>query len=309
MAPDRARPVLLLGASGLLGRAVHQRLLAGGRAVHAPTRGALDLLRLHAIAPAVAQWTRGCAIAAQPGWVVNCAGFTDVDGAEAAPDLAHALNAHAVAELAAACDRLGLRLVHFSTDFVFDGTQTRPYVKADPPRPLSVYGASKLAGERAVLAARGPHWVLRVSWLHGPGGRNFFSRVGQWLQQDGELRVVADQWSVPHPVDWVAERLARLMDRVEAAANPGAGAGGEAGGEAGGSIAAGIAPGLYHLSSGQAMSRYDFARREAERLGPRARARLVPVPATAFPTAAARPRYSVLDGGRFFAAIDDKNAL
>lgn len=274
-----ARPaILLLGASGLLGRATHEALTPLG-SVHAPPSRALDLRDAAAVHQAVGEL--------RPALVVNCAGYTDVDGAEDNAQAADALNHRAVATLAQACDAAGATLVHFSTDFVFDGAAGRPYTEADEARPLGVYGQTKLAGERAVLASPGAHLVLRVSWLHGPGGRNFFSQVGQWLQDDRELAVVADQVSVPNRVEAIAAALAALL--------------GQAAQQEPGWLAE--RRGLYHFSAAQAMSRFEFAQREAQRLGAAARARLVPVSAQAFAGRARRPMASVLDSNRLQAVF------
>jgi len=247
----------------------------------------------------------------RPQLVINCTAYSAVDAAEDAPEQAMALNHHAVDNLVQACDAVGASLVHFSTDFVFDGwadsrhggamagavdelahtrqatvhasPRSTPYTEADTPRPLNVYGASKLAGEQAVLASVGAHYVFRVSWLYGATGSNFFSQVRDWLQQDRVLRIVADQVSVPNDV----ARLARAMGQwcQLAAVQP-----------------AQFLPqhrGLYHLTAAQAMSRYAFAQQVAAQLGSQAIARLEPVPASAFPARAARPLYSAMSAQRF----------
>ncbi|MCJ0762851.1 dTDP-4-dehydrorhamnose reductase [Variovorax terrae] len=272
-APPRWR-ILLLGATGLLGRAV-AAALQDGFEVMMPPRAQLDLLRAQEVAAFLRQH--------RPAVVINCAGWSDVDGAQDHPEAAGALNHGAVAALVQACDAAAASLIHFSTDFVFDGRKTAAYTEADLPAPLSVYGQSKLAGEQAVLASAGAHLVLRVSWLYGPGGRNFFSQVRGWLQQDRELRVVADQVSVPNHVQPLAAALREVLARAAS--------------ERGDFL--GRHRGLYHLSASGQASRYEFAREAARALGDRAVARLLPVAAASFPMKAERPAFSALSSRRF----------
>jgi dTDP-4-dehydrorhamnose reductase len=321
---------IIFGASGLLGQAIYAQAAIP---MIAPTHAQLDVCDHAAVQQYLAQQ--------RPVLVINCTAYSAVDAAEDAPEQAMALNHHAVDNLVQACDAVGASLVHFSTDFVFDGwvdsrhdgvtastmdelahaqqaavhtslgsssypnsptarglahfsrsspypapapaPRATPYTKADTPRPLNVYGASKLAGEQAVLASVGAHYVFRVSWLYGATGSNFFSQVRDWLQQDRVLRIVADQVSVPNDV----ARLARAMNQwcQLAAAQP-----------------AQFLPqhrGLYHVTAAQAMSRYDFAQQVAAELGRQAIARLEPVPASAFSARAARPLYSAMSAQHF----------
>jgi dTDP-4-dehydrorhamnose reductase len=295
---------IIFGASGLLGQAIYAQAAIP---MIAPTHAQLDVCDHAAVRQYLAQQ--------RPALVINCTAYSAVDAAEDAPEQAMALNHYAVDNLVNACDAVGASLVHFSTDFVFDGwadgrhdgavagsvgefvptqqaamqgspnsnPRSTPYTEADTPRPLNVYGASKLAGEQAVLASVGAHYVFRVSWLYGATGSNFFSQVRDWLQQDRVLRIVADQVSVPNDV----ARLARAMNQwcQLAAAQP-----------------AQFLPqhrGLYHLTAAQAMSRYDFAQQVAAELGRQAIARLEPVPASAFSARAARPLYSAMSAQHF----------
>lgn len=268
-----AMKILLLGGRGLLGSALRAKLGALG-ALHSPSHQELDVTDPAAVTRALQQL--------RPKIVINCTAFSDVDGSESKSELAYAVNRDAAAVLVKAADSVAASLVHFSTDFVFDGERRTPYQEQDVPHPLSVYGRSKLAGEQAVLDSAGAHLVFRVSWLYGPGGKNFFSKIAEWLTEDRELRVVADQVSVPNDVRWLAGTLCELLR--EEAARPGY-------------LAA--LRGLYHLSATGQASRYDFARAVADGMGPNVRARLTPVPASAFPMVAQRPAFSVLDAGRF----------
>ena len=278
--PDATPPprLLIVGSGGLLGSALC-RAFAGRVAFMALPRSDLDLLDATAV--------RACMLRLRPAIVINTSAWSDVDGAEDHADAALAINAQAVADLSGACDAAGASLIHFSTDFVFDGRKREPYVESDLPAPLGAYGRSKLAGEQAVLASAGAHLVLRVCWLYGPGGRNFFSQVGQWLQQDRELKVVSDQVSVPNNVDVLATAVREIVEMALA------------------QDAAWLQArrGLYHLSAAGRASRYDYALAVQAKMGAAAKARLVPVPASEFVMKAQRPQASVLDASRLQAAF------
>jgi dTDP-4-dehydrorhamnose reductase len=270
--------VLIVGSGGLLGSALG-REFTGRLPFTALPRTALDLLDPKAVL--------ACLLRLRPAIVINTSAWSDVDGAEDHPEGALAINAQAVADLTRACDAAGASLVHFSTDFVFDGLASAPYRESDAPAPLGAYGRSKLAGEQAVLASPGAHLVLRVCWLYGEGGRNFFSQVGNWLQQERELKVVSDQVSVPNNVRVLAAAVRQMVEMMLAH-------------DAAWLRARG---GLYHLSASGQASRYDYARAVQARMGSAARATLVPVPASEFVMKAQRPAWSVLDASRLQAAF------
>jgi dTDP-4-dehydrorhamnose reductase len=269
--------ILLLGKNGLLGG----EIMAHCAIAFAPTHAELDLLDGSSIQAYLEQH--------RPDLVINATAYSQVDLAEEEPEKAYALNEHAVANLVRACDRVGASLMHFSTDFVFDGTKREPYVETDATGPLGVYGASKLAGERPPLESAGAHYVFRVSWLYGARGKNFFSGVRQWLQEDRELNIVSDQVSCPNDVTALAQMLARWIDKAQAS----------------GDVKAFLQQhrGLYHFSQPDIMSRYTFAQRIAQELGPVARARIKPVPASTYPMKAGRPMYSAMSSAKFEAAF------
>jgi dTDP-4-dehydrorhamnose reductase len=276
-------PVIILGSNGLLGQAITAQ---AAMQIIAPSHAQLDVCDHAAVAAFIAQH--------RPALVVNCTAYSAVDAAQDAPDRAAALNHRAVAHLVQACDAVAASLVHFSTDFVFDGLRpgasgqaTRPYTEDDPAHPLSVYGATKLAGEQAVLASSGAHYVFRVSWLYGRDGKNFFSQVNQWLQQDRVLRIVNDQVSVPNDVVSIAKAFTQWCN-----------------------LWAGLEQstaqqflqehcGLYHLVGRDVMGRYTFAQRVAAQLGPLAIAQLEAVPASTFAAPARRPMYSAMSAAKF----------
>jgi dTDP-4-dehydrorhamnose reductase len=202
--------ILVTGGRGLLGQALIPALEGAGHTVVAPGRDTLDLRSLDAIRRSVDE-----AAALGLDWIVNCAAWTDVDGAETDPDGAFSLNCDAPRVLAEAAAVAGARLLHLSTDYVFSGphraqgSARRPWREDDPRAPLSVYGRSKAEGEDAVLATTGSRpVVVRTSWLYGGGGRNFVDTVRQRLAQGEVLRVVEDQVGRP---TWTGSLSAMLV--------------------------------------------------------------------------------------------------
>lgn len=155
-------------------------------------RPELDLADPGSILPALA--------AATPDLVVSAAAYTAVDQAEDEPELAFAINATGAGAVAAAAERLGVPVIHLSTDYVFDGRLDRPYLEDDATAPQSVYGASKLAGEEAIARAHPRHLILRTAWVHSPFGKNFVRTMLRLAAERDEIRVVSDQWGTrPRP--------------------------------------------------------------------------------------------------------------
>lgn len=256
--------VLITGSSGQLGRAL-AAAAPRGAVVKACTHAELDIADEAAVG---ALW-RDFA----PQLVINAAAFTRVDDAERSAEVAARVNGLGPAVLAAACGAAGAWLTHVSTDFVFDGRQSHPYDVATPPNPLSVYGRTKLEGERAVLAELGERSaVVRASWLYSPSG-GFAARMLTLMSSRPELRVVSDQVGAPTHAAGLAGVLWALSTRRAA--------------------------GLWHWCDSGVASWYDFAvatAEEAVRLSllPTAPP-IVPIGTADYPTAAARPAYSVLD--------------
>jgi dTDP-4-dehydrorhamnose reductase len=204
--------------------------------------------------------------------LIHCAAWTRVDDAEGDPAGALALNAAAPAVLAAECARRGVRLVFVSTDYVFDGTDRRPYREDDPTGPINVYGRSKLEGERLVWATDPVDVrIVRTASLYGRGGRNFVETMIRKGREEGRLRVVDDIVMSPTATADLAPAILALLD-------------------------ADAPPGIYHLVNQGQASWCEFARAIVEEAG--IEAVVEPVPATEFPTAARRPPYSVLDTGK-----------
>ena len=191
--------ILVTGGSGLLGRC-----LGGLDGVVALGRDALDITDAASIGRAIERY--------RPGAIVNAAAMTDVDGCERDPEGARRANVEGPRLLAEACRASGVRLVHVSTDFVFDGTKREPYTQEDEPRPLSIYGRTKLEGEEAVRSILPDAIVARTSWVFGVGGRNFVSKIFDYAAKASTLRGITDMRSVPTYAPDLAARLVELLD-------------------------------------------------------------------------------------------------
>lgn len=203
--------ILLLGKDGQVGRALQAVLPAQGQ-LTALGRDALDLRDQAALAAALD--------AHRPDIIVNAAAWTAVDEAEREPEAAAQVNAVAVSTLAQHAAASGALLVHYSTDYVFDGALARPYTEADPPNPINVYGATKLAGERAIAASACEAFVLRCSWIYSLHGRNFFRTILSLARTRDSLNVVADQHGTPTPASLIAQTTALCIARHREQALP-----------------------------------------------------------------------------------------
>ena len=181
--------VLLTGANGQLGREVARGARSLGLSVEAADRGQLDVTDRQAVSEAVR--------AVHPKVVINAAAYTAVDRAEVEPTPAYAVNRDGSLHLAEACERVGAMLIHVSTDYVFDGCKDGSYREDDPPNPLGIYGASKLAGEEAIRGTLAQHVILRTSWVYGQHGRNFVNTMLRLGSERGRLEVVDDQQGCP----------------------------------------------------------------------------------------------------------------
>ena len=199
------RVILLLGKSGQIGWELRRSLLSLGEVV-APSHADLDLTDLDAARAAVRD--------IQPGAIVNAAGFTNVDDAENAIEACLRLNKDAPRVLAEEARALGALLVHFSTDYVFDGAKAGAYTEEDTPAPVNAYGRSKLAGDEAIRESGCDHAILRSSWIYGSRGSNFFLTVLKLAQSGRDLRVVDDQAGSPTPARLVADVTGILLDRL-----------------------------------------------------------------------------------------------
>ena len=268
--------ILITGKKGQVGRSLLPATAALGEVI-AVDRQECDL----SDATSVSQVVR----AARPDIIINAAAYTAVDKAESEPDLAYAVNATAPGVMAEAADKTGAVLIHYSTDYVFDGRKTTPYVEEDETNPLSVYGAGKRDGEVAVRRHK-KHFILRTSWVFSSRGTNFLNTILKAAQNRPELRVVCDQLGAPTSAVLLAEMTARLIQRI-------------------GRDGADAPFGTYHLCASGAASWYDYAVfliEQARRMGmplqvtPEA---VKPIPAAEYPLPAARPQNSRLDTGKF----------
>ena len=180
--------ILLLGSNGQLGRELERQLSSVGSVAAFP-RSALDITNHRAVRDAV--------LAIHPNIIVNAAAFTAVDKAETDSERANSVNAEAVANLAQIAQKNGAWLIHYSTDYVFDGSKPTPYIETDAPNPINVYGASKLAGETAIAAADCQHLIFRTSWVIGKDGNNFAKTILRLAAERNSLKVISDQLGVP----------------------------------------------------------------------------------------------------------------
>lgn len=281
--------VLVTGAHGQLGADMVE-LLAGRAEVVACDRAALDL----ADAAAITERVRS----ARPALIVNAGAYTAVDRAESEVDQARAVNARAPEVLAAEAKRAGALLVHYSTDYVFDGTKATAYVEDDPTAPLNAYGATKLEGERAVAASGCDHLILRTTWIYAPRGKNFLLTMLRLGAEREELRVVDDQRGAP--------TTSRELARATLALVSGAGAAGAL--SADGIARAAARSGLYHATAAGETTWFGFAQAIfaawSKRAGPSFKPpRLVPIATRDYPTPALRPANSVLSNARLNAAF------
>ena len=204
-----------------------------------------------------------------PHYLINCAAYTAVDKAETEKDMAFRVNGEAVGVLAAVCKEYGAAFIHISTDYVFDGMATVPYKENSPTNPQSVYGASKLEGERLAIAFNHHSIIIRTSWVYSEFGKNFVKTMMKLMNEKEEINVVNDQLGSP---TYAADIAATIMDIISSGQ---------------------WQPGIYNYSNCGIISWYDFALRIKEKIG--FTCSINPIPSAQFPTAAKRPAWSVLD--------------
>lgn len=261
--------ILLTGSTGQVGGALAPLLAMFGQVI-APTRAELDLSKEEPI--------RAFVRAIKPHWIINPAAYTAVDKAETERDLAYAINASAPRILGEEAKALGANVIHFSTDYVFDGTKAQPYTEVDRPNPVNVYGASKLAGEQALAATGAAHIVLRTSWVYSAAGKNFLTTILNAARTQPEIRIVADQLGAPTAARDLAALTAHILTTNANLAGK---------------------SGIFHAASSGETTWHGFAQqiiREAQILeSATAFAALTPIATSEYPTPAARPANSRLD--------------
>jgi dTDP-4-dehydrorhamnose reductase len=262
MAGPDLDPILIIGASGMLARAVAE--LFGREQLRF---AAIDVPDIDLTDAASVQRSVG----AEFRTVVNCAAFTDVDGAESREAIATAVNGTGVGTLASRCATTGALLVHYSTDYVFDGKAATPYPVDHPRSPVNAYGRSKAVGEALIEQSSARYLLLRTSWLYAPWGKNFVLTMRRLMQTQESLKVVADQVGRPTSAQYLAERTLGLL-------------------RAG-------ATGTFHVTDGGQCSWHEFASRIAREIGARTRVDACTSAqySAQYKVAAPRPAYSVFD--------------
>jgi dTDP-4-dehydrorhamnose reductase len=259
--------LLVTGAGGMLGRDVMLAADNAGHEVVGFGHAELDVGDEGAV--------RSKVEAERPDVVINCAAWTDVDGAEEHEEEASAINGEAAGSVAAAAASVGASVVYVSTDYVFDGAKASPYVETDQPAPLCAYGRGKLAGEEATAAANARHFIVRSSWLYGVGGSNFVETMLRLAADHGEVLVVRDQVGSPTYTWHLAYGIVRLIEGVEY--------------------------GIHHMAGGGQCSWYEFAREIFEQAG--IECRVLSATTEMLGRPAPRPSYSALTSGREHAIV------
>ncbi|SAL72008.1 dTDP-4-dehydrorhamnose reductase [Caballeronia peredens] len=279
---ERAVPVILItGAGGQVGIELTRSMSLLGRVV-AVTRTECDLACSEQIESLVNE--------VRPGLILNAGGYTNVDEAESDRDAAYRVNADAPRTLAHAASKLGALLVHYSTDYVFDGYKACAYTEEDEPNPLSAYGESKLAGERAIREAGGNHYIFRTSWVFGLRGGNFLKSIARAAQTRDSLSVVADQFGAPTSAVLVADVTALAVRAYLRNDRP-------------------LESGIYHLAASGETNWYDYSRLIVETLAlggvpvRTAIEQIRSIGAADYPTAARRPANSRLDTSKLRKAL------
>lgn len=249
--------ILITGAGGMLGKALSSCLESRDHQVKGLPKEQLDVTNYHQVLDTIA--------AESPEIVVHAAAYTKVDQAESEPDLAYLINGYGTENIAVACNKFDIPVLYVSTDYVFDGEQNRPYQPWDRTRPLSIYGKSKLAGERAIQHHLNRFYIVRTSWLYGPHGRNFVDTITQMAIDNKPLRVVSDQFGSPTCTLTLSETIADLI-----ATNRW---------------------GIYHATDGGITNWYEFARAIVADM----KVSVSPIETKDMPRPATRPKFSVLD--------------
>jgi dTDP-4-dehydrorhamnose reductase len=283
--------ILLIGNNGQVGRELNRMLPQLGD-VQSLGREQLDLSRPEEIRRAIGTF--------RPNLIVNAAAYTAVDKAETEQDLARAVNAVAPAVMAEEAKKIGALLVHYSTDYVFDGTKASPYTEQDPTNPKNVYGKTKLEGELAIQQSGASNLIFRAAWVYATEGRNFLLTILRLATQREELKIVCDQTGAPTTSREIATATTKILSRIFAQGN--------------GSYSPADADGIFHMAAGGQTTWFGFTQaildhaRKIDANAPWFAAatggrslivrNVIPIPAIEYPTPASRPAYSVLSNER-----------
>jgi dTDP-4-dehydrorhamnose reductase len=283
--------ILLIGANGQVGRELNRMLPFLGD-VTALDRQRLDLSKPEEIRRAIRTF--------HPTWIVNAAAYTAVDNAESEEAVVRAINAEAPAVMAEEAKRSGASLVHYSTDYVFDGSKNSPYDEDDPTNPQNVYGRTKLEGEHAIQASGVPHLIFRTAWVYGTQGRNFLLTILRLATQHEELRIVRDQVGAPTLNREIGKATANILSQICSGTSS--------------SFSFTKVSGIYHMTAAGETNWHDFAKAILEEAAvtvgnipwfaaatntlPLITRRVIPISTNEYPTLARRPAYSVLSNAR-----------
>jgi len=259
--------ILIIGKIGQVGWELRRTLGPLGRIVSVDFPD-IDLTN----GTSIANWVRET----QPQVIVNAAAYTAVDKAEGEYEKCLQINGLAPGILAEEAKKLSALLVHYSTDYIFDGTKTTPYGEEDAPNPLGAYGRSKLAGDQAVLQVDGRHLIFRLCWVYGARGQNFMLTIMRLAREREKLRVVRDQFGCPTWSRMIAETTGLALKQVLAAPEPGA------------------LTGVYHLAASGQTSWHGFAEAVVRQMPEKKCTEIAPIPTSEYPLPAKRPAYSVL---------------
>ncbi|MBW7889150.1 MAG: dTDP-4-dehydrorhamnose reductase, partial [Bacteroidetes bacterium] len=261
---------LILGSNGQLGREFRKQLTEKKIPFFAPPEQEFDITNFEAIASQIEKLS--------PSVIINCAAYNAVDDAETTPEPAYLINQHAVENLAKGSKNIGAKFVHYSTDYVFDGTKGNLYTEEDLPNPQSVYGNSKLAGEKAIMEITDNYLILRTSWVFGDGRQNFIFKLRQWAEKNSVLKISSDEVSVPTGTADLADITLRALSKQ--------------------------LTGTFHAVNSDYASRYEWGRYVAEILG--LKNIIIPVPMSTFQTAAKRPGFSAMFNNKLSEALEYK---
>jgi dTDP-4-dehydrorhamnose reductase len=260
-----SQKIIVTGAGGMLGRALVPCLEARGHKVVALPKEDLDITNFPQVQTTLSTH--------KPDLVVHCAAYTKVDQAESEPGLAYHINGYGTENLAVTCNKLDIPMLYVSSDYVFDGEQNSAYTTWDATRPLSIYGKSKLAGEKAVMRHLHKFYIVRTSWLYGPHGKNFVETILNMAEQRKPLRVVSDQFGSPTCTLSLSELIADLVETGRW--------------------------GVYHATDDGVTNWYEFAKAIVAAY----QVDVTPIETSDMPRPATRPKYSVLDKTTLINAI------
>jgi dTDP-4-dehydrorhamnose reductase len=258
---------LLFGSSGQLGTALRSTLPGLGEVI-ACDRSVIDLSQINQLEKLIET--------IQPTHIINASAYTAVDLAESEPELAHRINALAPASMAKLASKINARFIHYSTDYVFDGSKGSPYLESDPTAPLNQYGESKALGERAIQESGCQHLILRTSWVYSSTGKNFLKTMLKLAQTHSEIKVVNDQIGAPTSADFLAQITQQIISTL------------------------GDQSGIYHLTPTGHTSWHGFA----QAILANHSVNLLPIPTEAYPTPAKRPLNSRLSTDKICKAFD-----